>query len=256
METIIFALLGWLVGVVVNRAADNLPPHRSLLASPHCPHCDTPRPLLEQSGVLGLLFLRGRCSHCGVPISLRAPIVEVLSAAAFAFLWTRYGATTQFVLMAIYTSVFLLVLITDLEHRLIFNVVILPAIAFAAIASPLSGTGWARSLLGGVTAFIIVLGIYLFGKVFERVRGLRIRGGAFGQGDVTLSTFIGLATGFPFVLSAIIIGILLGGLGAIATLTYYGVAHRRLALGAVFAYGPYLCIAGWLVMVFRILPWQ
>ncbi|HEX9075690.1 MAG TPA: prepilin peptidase [Anaerolineae bacterium] len=252
METFLFALVGWLAGVVVNRAADNLPLHRSLFASPHCPACDAPRPIPEQSGLLGLVFFRGRCSRCGAPSSFRAPIVEIVSAAAFAFLWSRYGATVQTALMAIYTTIFLLVLVTDLEHRLIFNVVIFPAIAFAALASPFSGTGWARALLGGAVAFVIVLAIYLFGKVFERVRGLSIKGGAFGQGDVTLSTFIGLVTGFPFVINAIILGILLGGLGAIATLTYYAVVHRRLALGAVFAYGPYLCIAGWLVMIFRI----
>ena len=50
-----------------------------------------------------------------------------MSTAAFAFLWSRYGATVQTALMAIYTTIFLLVLVTDLEHRLIFNVVIFPA---------------------------------------------------------------------------------------------------------------------------------
>lgn len=252
METFLFALVGWLAGVAVNRAADNLPLDRSPFAAPHCPRCDTPRPILEQSGVLGFVFSRGHCSRCGAPLSLRAPIVEIASAAAFAFLWSRYGATAQMALMAIYTIIFLLVLVTDLEHRLIFNIVILPAIAFAALASPFSEMGWARSLLGGAAAFVIVLAIYLFGKVFERARGLHIKGGAFGQGDVTLSTFIGLVTGFPFVFNAIILGILLGGLGAIGTLAYYVIVHRRLALGAVFAYGPYLCIAGWVVMIFRI----
>lgn len=206
-------LLGWLVGMIVNRAADRLL---------------TPRPL-----------------------PFRAWIVQTASAAAFAALWLRYGASSQFLLTAIYTFVFLLVLVTDLEHRLILNVVILPAILFAALASPFSAMGWVRALLGGVIALVFVSGIYLLGKLFERMRGLNVKGGAFGQGDVTLSTFIGLVTGYPAVTNALILGILLGGLGAVVMLAYHALVHRRLALDAVFPYGPFLCLAGWFAMMFQ-----
>ena len=213
MEIILFALLGWLVGVGVNRAADHLVPPR--------------------------------------PLPYRALLVEMASALAFVVLWMRYGATTQLFLDAIYTSVLLLVLVTDLEHRLILNIVILPAILFAALASPFSATGWVRALLGGAIALVAVLAIYFFGVLFERARGLKIKGGAFGQGDVTLSTFIGIVTAYPAVGNALILGILLGGLGAVAVIGYHAVAHRRLALNAVFPYGPFLCVAGWLVMVMQ-----
>jgi leader peptidase (prepilin peptidase) / N-methyltransferase len=145
----------------------------------------------------------------------------------------------------------LLVLVTDFEHRLILNVVIFPAILFAAVASPWWATGWVRALLGGAIAFVIVFGIYLLGKGFERARGLHIPGGAFGQGDVTLALFIGLVTGYPAVTNAIVYGILLAGLGAICVLGYHLIVHRRLALDVVFPYGPFLCIAGWVVMTLQ-----
>jgi leader peptidase (prepilin peptidase)/N-methyltransferase len=250
MELILFALLGGLVGGLVNRAADNLPARRSLLAAPQCPYCGTPRPVIDQLALLSGVLRRGRCPNCHAPIPLRAPLVEVASALAFAFLWTRYGAPVQLLLMLIYTVVFLLVFVTDVEHRLIFNSVILPAALFAALASPLSHIGWARSLLGGATAFVIVFGIYLFAEVFSRWRKLNIEGGAFGQGDVKLALFMGLVTGFPAVFPAILATILLGGVGAILFLAYQWIVHRRLAMTAAIPYGPFFCLAGWLFMVF------
>ncbi len=250
MESILFALLGWLIGVLINRAADNLPAQRSLLDAPHCPYCDTPRPIVDQVALLSYLLLRGRCPNCHAPIPLRAPLVEIANAIAFAFLWTRYGATVQLLLMLVYTIVFLLVFVVDLEHRLILNVVILPAILLAALASPLAQIGWARSLVGGATAFVIVFGIYIFAELFSRWRGLKIQGGAFGQGDVKLALFMGIVTGFPAALPAILYTILLGGVGAILFLAYQLIVHRRLALTAAIPYGPFFCIAGWAFMVF------
>jgi len=251
MGLFLFALLGWFVGLVINRAADNLPAQRSLLDAPQCPYCGTPRPVLDQIALLSFLLLRGRCSNCHAPIPLRAPVVELASALAYAYLWTRSSASVELVLALIYTAVFLLVLVIDMEHRLILNVVILPATLLAALASPLSQLGWASSLLGGVIAFGIVFGIYIFAEVFSRWRKLNIEGGAFGQGDVKLALFMGIVTGFPAVLQAILVTILLGGVGAILFLLYQFVVHRRWAMTAAIPYGPFFCIAGWLFMVMR-----
>ncbi len=250
MEPFLFALFGLLIGAMINRAADNLPARRSPLDAPHCPYCDTPRPVLDQIAVLSYLLLRGKCPNCHAPIPFRAPFVEIANALAFAFLWTRDGAATLLALDLIYTAVFLLVLVIDFEHRLILNVVILPAILLAAFLSPWSRFGLLPSLIGGAVAFVIVLGIYLFGEIFSRARHINIPGGAFGQGDVKLAAFMGIVTAFPNVFNAIVYAILLGGIGAILFIVYGLAAHRRLNLRAAIPYGPFFCIAGWAVMIF------
>jgi leader peptidase (prepilin peptidase)/N-methyltransferase len=204
------------MGIVVNRVADGLIAARGLAKAQH---------------------------------RLRAPSIVSVAALLFAILAARFGVTLQFALTALYTTIFLIVLITDLEHRLIFDVVILPATLFAALASPFSALGWKLSLLGGAVAFVIVLGIYFFAEVFARARKLKIAGGAFGQGDVKLATFIGIVVGFPNVFPAILYTILLGGVGAILFLAYQLIAHRRIALTAAIPYGPFFCIAGWWWMV-------
>jgi leader peptidase (prepilin peptidase)/N-methyltransferase len=218
MEIFLCALLGLIVGFAIQRAADYLIAARSL---PNVQH------------------------------RLRAPITITVTALTFAFLAARFGMTIQFALMAIYTGVFLVTLVTDLEHRLIFDVVILPATLFAAVASPLSRVGWKFSLLGGAIAFVIVLGIYLFAEIFARARKIHIQGGAFGQGDVKLATFMGIVVGFPAVFPAILYTILLGGIGALVFLAYQLIVHRRVALTAAIPYGPFFCIAGWWMMVIQ-----
>jgi leader peptidase (prepilin peptidase)/N-methyltransferase len=144
----------------------------------------------------------------------------------------------------------LVVFVIDFEHRLILNTIILPSILFAALASPLSHIGWARSLLGGAIAFVIVFSIYIFAELFSRWRKLKIEGGAFGQGDIKLALFMGLVIGVPAVLPAILATILLGGVGAILFLVYQLIVYRRLAMTAAIPYGPFFCIAGWVFMVF------
>ncbi|MBI5035149.1 MAG: prepilin peptidase [Chloroflexi bacterium] len=219
MFTIISAIIGAVVGVGINWLAD----------------CFTARYSLQHK-----FYSRWR-----------APIVVIVAALAFAFLSVRFGTSTTFFLTAIYTAIFLLVFVTDIEHRLIFNIVMLPSILFAAIASVLLLPRWQLYLLGGVIAFIIVFGIYIFAQLFARLRHLNVAGGVFGQGDVKLATFMGIVVGFPAVVAAILYTIVLGGIGAILFLGYQLVVHRRLALSAAIPYGPFFCIAGWAIMAFQ-----
>jgi leader peptidase (prepilin peptidase)/N-methyltransferase len=251
MVTIFFALFGFLIGVFANRVADNFTCQRDLIASPICPNCSTPRPLLDQSALVRLLLGRRKCSNCGVALPWLPPLMELVSAGAFAFLWHTYGATVGLGLAALYTTVFLLVFIIDFQHRLIPNAIILPAIVIAAVASPLSLPGAVLSILGGGISFLFVLVIYFMGKVFERVRGYHIRGGAFGQGDVKLASFMGLVTAFPGAITAIAYALLLGGVGAAAFLIFHGIVYRKLALNKPIPYGPFFCIAGWYFMVMK-----
>lgn len=252
MVTFLFGLLGFMIGVVANRVADNFTCQRAFLAAPQCPKCSALRPLLDQSALVRFLVGRRSCSNCGAGSPLLPPIMELASAAAFAVLWLKYGASAPLVLAALYTTVFLIVFIIDFQHRLIPNAIILPAIVFAAVASPLSRPGLALSVVGGGVAFVFVLMIYLLGKVFERVRGYHIRGGAFGQGDVKLASFMGLVTAFPGSMTAIVYALLLGGAGAVAYLIFHGIAYRKLALNKPIPYGPFFCVAGWFVMIGKV----
>lgn len=170
----------------------------------------------------------------------------------FVFLWTRFGATVQTLFFAIYTFVFLHTLVTDLEDRAVFPIVLVPATLVAIAASSFLPMGLTRALLGGVSAFVIVFGIYAFAGVYARLRKLNVQGGAFGRGDVYLATFMGVVVGFPAVFPAIVYTIFLAGAGFAIFLLYQWIQTRRLLLNVALPYGPFFCLVGWALMVFPI----
>ncbi len=250
-----YALLGLIVGALLNHVATRLPRREPLGALPECPGCQRPHHPLEWVGIVALLTGRRRCPACGFVSSLRAPAVELFTALLFAYLWGRYGPSTQLALFSLYSIVFILVVVTDLEHRLILHAVMLPAIAFALVAAFFrDDTSYRLLWFGGLLGFLLVFAIYLAGPLFVRLWG-RARGQTaaevpFGFGDVTLSTFIGLAVGFPGIIFVLFIGFFLGGIAALAIIFSRLLLQRRYTALTVIPYGPFLVIGGMLILLY------
>lgn len=239
---ILYALLGWLVGIAINHAADILPTRTTLLRWPRCSGCGRPRPRLAWSALLALATRQQQCAGCGQPREsfLRSVLVEIATPAFFVFLLNYYGFSLHLVLVSAYTAILILITVTDLEHRLIFNVVTLPSILLALGAAFFTpNLAWPSALVGGAAAFVI---IYL--------AALLSRGGL-GEGDVTLSTFLGLIIGFPFILLSLGFGVFLGGfIAALLLIT------RRVGLKTFIPYGPFLTITGWIMLVWGVQIWD
>ena len=192
-------------------------------------------------------------------MSWRHLVVELGTAALYAFLWARYaqpGLEVVLFLYTIYSTIFVLVTVIDLEHRLILNVVMYPAWTIAFLGSFVHPTPefYKRALLGGALGFGLLYAIYLGGVVFvkimSRVRGRNIHAVAFGFGDVRLGLFIGLVLGFPEVLDALFYAILLGGLTGLLFMFVQAVILRRYSLFTAIPYGPFLVIGAMIEMFF------
>ncbi len=263
-----WALLGWIVGVLVAVLADVLPSQQALTAPPRCAHCDTPRRMTQLSGIIAFALRQSRCAHCGRRIMTRSLLVEAISVALFVFLaaWlgdvfaARLGGLSPFqiqltptlLLTSLYSAILLLISVIDFEHRLILRVVIFPATVLALALSFITPTLTPFSaIVGGLSGLMLTGLVYVGGILFVRMqarRGRAISEVAFGQGDVWLMLFIGLIVGFPNVLRALVLGVLVGGVVAAGILTF-GMMRRESKLYVPFAYGPYLAIAGWLVLI-------
>lgn len=255
ISTILYALLGLLIGGLLNVLADCLP-RREPPGLPVCPACQKPRPPHSWLALTAFLLARGRCVHCGARIPARHPVIELVTALLFAFLWQRYGPSTRLLFETLYTAVFVLLFVIDLEHRLILHVTTLPAIALAIAGSFFLSRErytWRLALLGGGVGFFLVWGMYLFGRLFvrlvERARGQEVSEVAFGFGDVTLTTFIGLVVGFPNVIFALLAGVLLGGIGGTVYWLTKAVIRRDYSLFTAIPYGPFLIAGGWGFMI-------
>jgi leader peptidase (prepilin peptidase)/N-methyltransferase len=237
---VLYALIGLVVGGIVNLLADVLPDRRKKVSTPTCPACGQPRSALQSLAVAAFLIGKRECSSCGRPISLRNPIVELSLAALFAVLYNFYnGQPIKLVLASLFTSVLLLVTVTDLEQRLIPNRAIVPAIVIAALVSPLwFGPGWWLALVGGAIGYGF---FWLTVQLGERLLGR----GAMGWGDVKLAAFVGLITGFPGIITALVITIIAGGVISLILL-----ATRIVNLRSGIPYGPFICLGGFITMLY------
>jgi leader peptidase (prepilin peptidase)/N-methyltransferase len=230
----LWTLLGFAVGSFLNAAADRIPAGQSLITPPsRCGACGKRLRPIELVPVFSYLAQRGRCRSCGGAIGARTLLVELgtgilFCLAAWRCLPASASAWLQLVLVSLYLAILVLVTVTDLEHGLIPNRAMLPAIALALVGALLSG--WPEMLyhlLGGVLgAGVIVLVILLV------PRGM-------GWGDARLAGFVGLITGLPGVLFALFVGFVSGGLVA-GTLLATGRRHR----GDTVPLGPFLALGG------------
>ena len=226
------ALAGWVVGVAINHAADLLPERTPLRQWPRCSACGARRPWPAWSVLLTYLSGQTACRQCGQGRAklTRSLGVEVVTPLLFVFLLGRYGPSWYAGLVSLYTTILILVTVTDLEHRLILNDVMLPAILLAvgfAFVTP--DLPWKVALLGGAVGFVLV---YLAALVAR---------GGLGGGDVTLSAFLGL----------MLFGVFLGGLVAFLLLI-----TRRVGLKSMIPYGPFLTITGWIMLVWGDEIWR
>ena len=252
--TLCLALLGLAVGSFLNLCIDRLPGGKSIVRpGSHCDSCNQSLKAVDLVPVFSYIWLKGRCHYCGVRIPLRSPIVEFATAAIFAFLAWHYGLSLELAFAVVYAGIFIVIFAIDLEQELILNIVVFPALILAFAFSffwggfeelwPRIGPGFVLSaLLGGAAGFVLMLLPYLL-----------TRGRGMGYGDVKLAAFIGLMSGFPLVLVALLVGIIAGGLVAVFLLLSRMVKSRKAAI----PYGPFLAAGAMVALIWgdKIFQW-
>lgn len=245
-------ILGWLAGLFINYSADVLPSTRRF-SQPTCPQCGTPFAWADY------LTLRA-CHSCGERRSLRTWLVQILTIASFVYLWLFPSKALGIPLGMIVLIYFGIIIVIDLEHRLILH----PTSLFGAILGLIVGTyihsridgfwlGLGKSLLGGVFGFGVMFLLYQFGTLVARIRARRMQTAgqaddeeeALGGGDVYLAGVLGLMLGWPFIWNALLLGVLLGGIVSIVFLLTLLVRQRYSseALMTFIPYGPYFIIS-------------
>jgi prepilin signal peptidase PulO-like enzyme (type II secretory pathway) len=158
----------------------------------------------------------------------------LLSAALFAIFAFVIPSFPVLLLRSLFVLVLVQVIFFDLEHRLILDRVMFPAIILALVVS-LFGRPWWAGIAAGVGAGLLFFLLALLGSAVFKTE-------AMGFGDVKLVLFIGLLLGWPLTLTGIFYGVVLAGLASI------GVIILNRSMKGTIAYGPYLAI-GALIML-------
>lgn len=243
-------LIGWLTGWIVNYFSDVLPFTRRI-SHPTCPHCNAPYSWLDY-----LLFKQCPNGHSR---GIRVWLVQILTIAASMYAWSQPPSKIGFALSVLLILYFGVVVVIDMEHRLILHPTSIAG-AILALAIGIIAHGLIPTLLGGLGGFIIMLGFYYLGVLFTRLRAKRLAQQgqepddeeALGAGDVILVTILGFLVGWPLIWFCILLSILIGGFVSLMMVVGLLLSRKyeKNVLMIFIPYGPYFVISAFLIVFF------
>jgi len=231
-------LLGLSVGSFLNVCIVRLPKEESVVKGrSHCPKCTKMITWYDNIPLLSILLLRGKCRQCGEPISLRYPLVELLTGVMWLGLYRVFGPTVHFFFFTYLVSSLMVATFVDFEHQIIPDEVSLYGVLaglsmsflFPALQSETDRRyALADSCQGMLAGIALIWGMAIFGELLFKKESM-------GGGDLKLLAMIGTFLGFKKTLLTFFIAPLLG---APVGLIFWKLKNTR-----YIAFGPYLSLA-------------
>ena len=210
-----------------------------------CPACKAPITALQNIPLISWLILRGRCARCGTPISVRYPLVELLTGVLSAWVAARFGFGFAVIAALLLTWFLIALAFIDIDTQLLPDSLTLPLLWLGLTLSLWGPQGGApvpvdvrASLIGAVAGYLSLWSVY---HLFRLVTGKE----GMGYGDFKLLAALGAWLGWQMLLPVILIAAVVGAIVGIAML-----AIRRQSRATPIAFGPFLAAAGWLVLMF------
>lgn len=204
-----------------------------------CPTCGHPVQWYENIPVLSYIALRGRCSDCKTPISLRYPLVELLTAGLFFFCAQRWGATPTGLAWCGFSATLVALAFIDWDTTLLPDDLTLPLLWAGVLASALQWTNVALfgSVMGAVAGYLSLWLVYWAFKLATGKEGM-------GYGDFKLFAALGAWFGWqalvPLILMASVVGAVVGIALKLAS---------SLRVGGYVPFGPFLAGAGFIALI-------
>jgi leader peptidase (prepilin peptidase)/N-methyltransferase len=196
-------LLGLVVGSFLNVCICRLPQEKSIVFPPsHCPKCEHKLMVPDLFPVISYLFLRGKCRYCGETISIRYPVVEILTSMLFLAVFLKFGAGFDFFFHAVFISILIAIAFTDLETQTIHDY-----FSFSGIAAGLLYGLYSGSLVYSLYGIVIGAGFFFFVRVLGQFIYKRE---AMGEGDVLLAAMLGAFFGPKGIILSIALSFLIG----------------------------------------------
>ena len=218
MILVVAGLFGLVVGSFLNVAIHRIPREESLVwPGSRCPACGAEIKATDNVPVLSYLLLRGRCRNCKARISARYPAIEALTGLLFAASAYEFGIGLALLSALVLICVLIVLAGIDLEHRLLPNVIVVPAALLGLALSVLQDPGrWWVYLVSSVA---VSGGLLALALAYP---------GGMGMGDVKMGGMLGAFLG-PYAALAVFLGAVTGAATA-GVLMAAGKMDRRYAL--------------------------
>ncbi|MEL6366351.1 MAG: A24 family peptidase [Pseudomonadota bacterium] len=209
-----------------------------------CPKCGRAIKALENIPLVSWLALRGRCPGCGTAISIRYPLVELLTGVAAALVAWRMGPGWEALAGIVLTWYLIPLAAIDIDQQLLPDILTLPLLWIGLTLSLFHPTEYQTLFVSPTDAIIGALAGYL--SLWSIYQGFRILTGkeGMGYGDFKLLAALGAWLGWQ---SLPLLVLLAAGTGTVFAILQ--LAMRRHERGATMPFGQWLAAAGWLVMI-------
>jgi len=209
-----------------------------VLPNSTCPHCAHEIKPWENIPLISYLFLRGKCSSCKAPISLRYPLVELTCGLLSAFIAWHFGFTWQAGAMLLLTWGLLAMSFIDVDHQLLPDSLVLPLLWLGLIANIFGlFTSLEDALWGAIAGYLSLWSVYWLFKLVTGKEGM-------GYGDFKLLAMLGAWGGWQVLPLTILLSSLVG-----AVLGLIMLRLRNAETSTPIPFGPYLAIAGWIALL-------
>lgn len=261
---IIGLCIGSFINALVYRYHKKIPIARERSMCPKCKHQLGPLDLIP---VLSFALLRGKCRYCKSKISFQYPLVELFSASLFLIVYIsvinlrseylgKIGNDPIFSIMLIYlliiTSILIFITVYDLKYQIIPNKSIIIGIFVTLSYSIIQYLYFSQnqsiqhSVLEnaiGIDFINIALGA-LVGSGLLFLVVLASRGKGMGMGDVKFAILMGLILGFPQILIALYIAIIVGAIFGITA-----IITKKAGMKTAIPFGPFLVLGTFITML-------
>lgn len=233
---------------------DDLPTARFNLVVPRsrCPQCGNLIKAWQNIPVFSYLLLGARCAKCKNSISVRYPVVELITAVLAAWCAWRFGFGWEAVMAIAMTCSLVAISLIDIDHQLIPDSIVLPLMWVGLIMSlfaPMVGAETLfvsprEAIIGAVAGYLSLWSVY---QAFKLVTGKE----GMGYGDFKLLAALGAWLGpWPALPMIILLSAVVGAIAGIAMIVVRG-RDRQLPI----PFGPYLAAAGWITMLYGETIW-
>jgi leader peptidase (prepilin peptidase) / N-methyltransferase len=225
--------------------SDN-PPEVFNLVQPRsrCPDCGAPVRAWQNIPVLSWLLLRGKCASCKTSISVRYPLIELVTGLLSGLLIWRFGVNIEAAgaLLLLWSLIALTVI--DIDQQLLPDCITLPLLwlgisisLFQPATSALQFPDLSSSVIGAIVGYTSLWSVYWVFRLLTGKEGM-------GYGDFKLLAALGAWLGWQMLPLVIFLSALTGAVSGVAMIILLG-RDRQLPI----PFGPYLAVAGLIALL-------
>ena len=204
----------------------------------HCPFCKKKIKIIENLPLLSYLLLNGTCSNCNKKISLRYPIIELVSALSVCIVAHFFGVSIQAFFAICLTWALIVLSVIDLDTRYLPDDITLPLLWLGIILNIFNiFTDIDSSVLGAVLGYGVLWTVYSFFKLITGKIGM-------GHGDFKLLAVFGAWFGWQNLIPIVILSSVIGILVSILLMI-----KKSYDKSKGIPFGPCLAFSGWISMI-------